>query len=129
MLPSNRQNNTEKEHQIDPSKEKATILKAHLVASFHATLEEALNVDLMLHVVDGSHPDASVHMRAVEETLAGLTNREADILVLNKVDRVEDPISLQVLREDREQEIVHLSARSGEGLDLLDRRRRPSGAG
>jgi len=96
-------------------------LPHHLVASFHATLEEALNVDLMLHVVDGSHPDASVHMRAVEETLAGLTHREADLLVLNKVDRVEDPISLQVLREGREQEIVHLSARSGEGLELLDR--------
>lgn len=96
-------------------------LPHHLVASFHATLEEALNVDLLLHVVDGSHPDASVHMRAVEETLAGLTNREADLLVLNKVDRVEDPISLQILREGREQEIVHLSARSGEGLDLFDR--------
>jgi len=96
-------------------------LPHHLVASFHATLEEALSVDLLLHVVDGSHPDASVHMHAVEKTLAGLTNREADLVVLNKIDRVDDPIRLQVLREGRQQEMIHLSARSGEGLDLLDR--------
>jgi GTP-binding protein HflX len=96
-------------------------LPHHLVASFHATLEEALSVDLLLHVVDGSHADASVQMAAVEETLGGLTNREADVVVLNKVDRVGDPISLQILREGRRQEIVHLSAHTGEGLDLLDR--------
>ncbi len=94
-------------------------LPHHLVASFHATLEEALSVDLLLHVVDGSHPDAAVQMRAVEETLAGLTSREADVIVLNKFDRVADPIGLQLLREGRQQPFVHLSALTGEGIERL----------
>jgi GTP-binding protein HflX len=95
-------------------------LPHHLVASFHATLEEALHVDLLLHVVDGSHADAKVQMRAVEETLAGLTHREADVLVLNKFDRVADPISLHLLREGRRQPCFHLSALTGEGIERLE---------
>jgi GTP-binding protein HflX len=96
-------------------------LPHHLVASFHATLEEALSVDLLVHVVDASHPDAHEQMVAVEKTLAGLTNREADLIVLNKLDLVADPLQLHLLREDRTQPFVHVSARSGEGLDRLDR--------
>ena len=95
-------------------------LPHHLVASFHATLEEALNVDLLLHVVDAAHPDAAVQMQAVEATLAGLTNREADVIVLNKLDLVDDPIGLHLLRGGRRQPFVHLSAATGEGLERLD---------
>jgi GTP-binding protein HflX len=95
-------------------------LPHHLVASFHATLEEALHVDLLLHVVDGSHADAAVQMRAVEETLAGLTRREADVIVLNKFDRVADPIALQLLREERTQPFFHVSALTGEGIARLE---------
>ena len=96
-------------------------LPHHLVASFHATLEEAVSVDLLLHIVDAAHPDARHQMEAVEHTLAGLTNREADILVLNKMDAVADPILLHLLREERRQEVVHCSALTGEGLDRLVR--------
>lgn len=96
-------------------------LPHHLVASFHATLEEALNVDLLVHVVDGSHPDASDQMAAVESTLAGLTSRRADLVVLNKMDRLEDPIALQRLRGEREMPFVNLSAHTGEGIDRLER--------
>ena len=96
-------------------------LPHHLVASFHATLEEALNVDLLVHVVDASHPDAADQMAAVDETIAQLTNRDTDLIILNKTDRVGDPIHLQLLREGRSQAFVHLSARTGEGLDRLDR--------
>jgi len=95
-------------------------LPHHLVASFHATLEEALNVDLLLHIVDAAHPDARHQMEAVEHTLAGLTNREADGIVLNKCDRVADPIDLHILRGDRPQPFVHVSAVTGEGLERLD---------
>jgi len=94
-------------------------LPHHLVASFHATLEEALHVDLLLHVVDASHPDAETQMRAVEETLARLTRRSADALVLNKVDLVPDPIRLHLLREPRGIEAVHVSALTGDGIELL----------
>ena len=95
-------------------------LPHHLVASFHATLEEALNVDMLLHVVDAAHPDAETHMAAVEGTLGQLTKREADLLVLNKVDLVEDPIRLHFLRGERDAEAVHVSAGTGVGLDRLE---------
>lgn len=95
-------------------------LPHHLVASFHATLEEALNVELLLHVVDAAHPDAAVQVRAVDETLAGLTSRKADVLVLNKIDRVEDRLTVQPLAHGRAEEVVFVSAHSGEGLDELE---------
>ncbi|MEW6072402.1 MAG: GTPase HflX [Planctomycetota bacterium] len=96
-------------------------LPHHLVASFHATLEEATSVDLLFHVVDASHPDARHQMAAVDETLARVTNRHADLLVLNKLDRVADPILLPLLREGRREEVVHISAQTGEGIDRLTR--------
>jgi GTP-binding protein HflX len=97
-------------------------LPHHLVASFHATLEEALNADVLLHVVDASHPQAAVQMTAVEEVLASITHKSRDVvLVFNKVDRIEDRISLQSLREGRRLESVSVSAVTGEGLDALDR--------
>jgi GTP-binding protein HflX len=97
-------------------------LPHHLIASFHATLEEALNVDVILHVVDAAHPDAASQMRAVEQAISGLTLREPDVLVLNKVDRVAEPLRLHLLREGRTQEVVHVSALTGEGLERLDQR-------
>jgi GTP-binding protein HflX len=96
-------------------------LPHHLVASFHATLEEALNVDLLIHVVDTSHPDAALQMDAVEDVLNKLSeHRPADVIVFNKIDQVEDPLRMHLLLGDRTQEVVHLSAVTGEGLDRLD---------
>lgn len=94
-------------------------LPHHLVASFHATLEEALSVDLIVHVIDASHPDAVTQMEAVESTLAKLTQRDADLLVMNKVDLLEDPVRLHLLLGDRTQPVVHLSAHTGEGIERL----------
>jgi GTPase len=93
-------------------------LPHHLVASFHATLEEAVSVDLMLHVVDASHPDAAVQIQAVREVLAGLTERGPELLVFNKIDRVEDPIRLHLLA-GVEEEVVPVSATTGEGVERL----------
>jgi GTP-binding protein HflX len=96
-------------------------LPHHLVASFHATLEETLNADLLLHVVDASHPDAADQIAAVDGVLEGLSHTtRAGILVLNKIDAVRDPIELQFLVRNRPERVVHVSARSGEGLDRLD---------
>jgi len=95
-------------------------LPHHLVASFHATLEEALNVDLLMHVVDASHPEAETQLSAVEDVLSDLSpHRGSDLLVLNKIDRVEDPLRLHLLLHGREQEAVYVSAARGEGLDRL----------
>ncbi|MBI4617713.1 MAG: GTPase HflX [Planctomycetes bacterium] len=93
-------------------------LPHHLIASFHATLSEAAHADLLLHVVDASHPQADRHVEAVEEVLArlGLSERPA-ILVLNKMDRVRDPLALTHLFGARES--VRVSARTGEGIEEL----------
>jgi GTP-binding protein HflX len=69
-------------------------LPHHLVASFRATLEEARGADVLLHIVDASHPDWEGQMRVVEKVLAelGLADRPV-ILVFNKMDAVADPAS------------------------------------
>ncbi len=67
-------------------------LPHHLVASFRATLEEAGEADLLLHVVDASHPEWEDHMRTVASVLAelGLDDRPT-LVVFNKLDIVESP--------------------------------------
>src|SRR5438045_7116717 len=70
-----------------------------LVASFKATLEEARQADLLLHVVDASSPEAEGQIRAVVEVLAELElDDHPTLLVLNKADRVPDRSYLHVLR-------------------------------
>jgi GTP-binding protein HflX len=66
-------------------------LPHHLVASFRATLEEARGADVLLHVVDASHPDWEGQMQVVEGVLAdlGLTDRPL-VPVFNKIDRLAD---------------------------------------
>jgi GTP-binding protein HflX len=96
-------------------------LPHHLVASFHATLEEALNADLLLHVVDASHPDAPDQMAAVDEVLGGLAHSSrTGVLVMNKIDLLRDPLDLQLLVRGRRERVVYVSAYTGEGLDRLD---------
>lgn len=94
-------------------------LPHHLIASFHATLQEALEADLLLHVVDGARPDSHVLISAVEEVLAqvGAADRPR-LLVVNKVDAVRDPAILARFGAAA----LHLSARSAKGLDELARR-------
>lgn len=97
-------------------------LPHHLVASFHATLEETVQADLLLHVVDAAHAEAQAQMAAVEKVLGELSRKvHAGLLVFNKIDRVKDPIALQFLRQGREQDAVYVSAVTGEGIDQLER--------
>ncbi len=91
-----------------------------LVASFKATLEEARQADLLLHVVDASSPEAEQQIQAVKDVLAelGLADHPT-ILVLNKADRVPDRSFLDVLRAHHRDSIA-ISAARGEGLDRLE---------
>jgi GTP-binding protein HflX len=67
-------------------------LPHHLVASFRATLEEAREADLLLHIVDAAHPDAEDQIAVVEEVLAELAMAEQPVrLVFNKMDMVANP--------------------------------------
>jgi GTP-binding protein HflX len=64
-------------------------LPHHLIASFRSTLEEAREADVLLHVVDASHPDREEQEEVVREVLAELELSEREqILVYNKVDRL-----------------------------------------
>lgn len=96
-------------------------LPHHLVASFHATLEEAVHADLLIHVVDASHPDAATQIAAVEDVLNGIAPSDRnELLVFNKVDAVGEPLDLQLLARELRHEIVHVSARRHDGLERLD---------
>jgi len=71
-------------------------LPHHLVASFRSTLEEATDADLLLHVVDVSHPDYEEQMRTTEQVLASLDlGDRPSLLVLNKTDKVADPADVE----------------------------------
>lgn len=96
-------------------------LPTQLVAAFKATLEELGEADLLLHVVDASHPRAPEHMAAVYGVLGelGLHDRPA-ITVLNKLDAIAAVDGF--VRQMESDGGVTVSARTGEGVDrLLDR--------
>jgi GTPase len=94
-------------------------LPHHLVASFRATLEEAIHADLLLHVVDASSPNALQQYQAVTEVLKeiGCENHNT-LILLNKIDAIEDRSLLQVLQH-KLPEAVAVSAKSGAGLPKL----------
>jgi GTPase len=93
-------------------------LPTQLVAAFKATLEELEDAQLLLHVVDASHPHAREHMSAVYHVLEelGLEDRPT-LTVMNKLDRLAEPSGL--VRETLAEGGVAVSARTGEGLDAL----------
>jgi GTP-binding protein HflX len=94
-------------------------LPHHLVESFHATLEEVVNADLLLHVVDASDPLALDQVAAVRDVLQSLgAGDKAELMVLNKVDKVDQPELLPFL-ERRFTRSVRISARTGEGIAEL----------
>ncbi len=94
-------------------------LPHNLVASFRSTLEEARHADLLLHVVDASHPAAERQIRTVNEVLdeIGIDGKSA-ILVLNKTDAIADHSYLDVLRAAHPC-TVSVSALNGTGLKEL----------
>lgn len=100
-------------------------LPHHLVASFKATLEEAHQAKLLLHVVDASSPALPENIEAVQKVLRDLDCAEkATILVLNKIDRAEDPVAAENLArrhlESQVQQTVAVSARTGQGIAELE---------
>jgi GTP-binding protein HflX len=69
-------------------------LPHHLVASFRATLEEVREADLLLHIIDASHPDWEGQLHVVERVLAELDLADRPILpVFNKIDAVPVPLA------------------------------------
>jgi GTP-binding protein HflX len=94
-------------------------LPHHLIASFKATLEEARQANLLLHVADASNPAALEQISAAYKVLSeiGLETKDT-ILVLNKVDRLPDRARVEGLLR-RYPNAVPISARAGTGVAQL----------
>jgi GTP-binding protein HflX len=94
-------------------------LPHHLIDSFKATLEETVEADLLVHVIDASHPQVEQQIEAVNEVLRDLGVHETPMIaVLNKMDLPEGRSRRKRL-EDLLGQGVAVSALTGEGIDHL----------
>jgi GTP-binding protein HflX len=94
-------------------------LPTTLVAAFRATLEEIVESDLLLHVVDITHPNARAHAEAVRATLDEIGVQGIPMVTaLNKIDSLPDPTSVLVDIDDFER-ATPISALTGEGIAPL----------
>lgn len=94
-------------------------LPTQLIAAFRATLEEITEADLLLHLVDITHPNAAEQWRAVQETLRDIGADDIPVITaLNKIDRMPDPeAATETLSAYAE--AVPISALTGHGIDAL----------
>ncbi|HLS44329.1 MAG TPA: GTPase HflX [Ornithinicoccus sp.] len=93
-------------------------LPHQLVEAFRSTLEEAADADLLLHVVDGSHPDPEGQIAAVHEVLAEVEAGDIkEIIAVNKADLADQDVLDRLQRAYPH--VVVVSARTGRGLDEL----------
>ncbi len=94
-------------------------LPTQLIAAFRATLEEINEADLLLHIVDITHPSAQSQWQSVQETLSILkANNIPTITVLNKIDKLPDPELAKEITKVY-QDAVAISAKSGTGVEDL----------
>ena len=96
-------------------------LPHQLVEAFRSTFEEVGDADVILHVVDGSHPDPAAQLRTVREVIAEVDAQGIpEIVVFNKADLLDD--SQRLVLHGLASDAVFVSARSGEGIEELRRR-------
>lgn len=95
-------------------------LPHHLIASFRATLEEAGEADLLLHVTDASHPEWEEHMATVEQVLVelGFADRP-QLVVFNKLDALEDPAAFAARARALWPDAIFTSTMRTDGLGPL----------
>ncbi|HOG57901.1 MAG TPA: GTPase HflX [Anaerolineaceae bacterium] len=94
-------------------------LPTQLAAAFRATLEEIAEADLLIHVVDVSHPNAAQQKKTVLETLIDIGAGDIPVLtVYNKVDLLSGE-ELEAARANHENQALFISARNGTGLEAL----------
>ena len=97
-------------------------LPHQLVESFKATLEEAVNADLLLHIIDVSNPEVMKQIESVNGVLSEIGCGEKPVLeVLNKVDAIKDLSQVEIL-QTLHPDAVTISAKTGLGLDVLGRK-------
>jgi GTP-binding protein HflX len=95
-------------------------LPHNLVASFKATLEEAVHADLLLHVLDVGHPHAQQQFDSVHQVLEEIgVKGKPELLLLNKIDTDEGEDNFPYWR-NLYHDAIPISARTGRGLDQLN---------
>ena len=96
-------------------------LPHQLVAAFKATLEEVAEANLLLHVVDVSHPEAEAQIAAVNIVLNALDATDIPtFMVFNKIDRLKTEDELKILQSQHPDALL-VSAQRGDGIaDLMD---------
>ncbi|MEU8085491.1 GTPase HflX [Micromonospora sp. NPDC049101] len=93
-------------------------LPHQIVEAFRSTLEEVAEADLVVHVVDGTHPDPEEQVRAVHAVLAEVSaERLPELLVVNKTDAADEDTLLRLKR--LWPDAIFVSAHSGRGIDGL----------
>ena len=93
-------------------------LPHQLVEAFKSTLEEVSESDLIVHVVDGSHPDPIEQLRAVRQVISEIGGGEImEIIAINKADIASPEVLMEILR--KESNAYAISARTGYGIDNL----------
>jgi GTPase len=94
-------------------------LPAHLVASFKSTLNEVRNSDIILHMIDLSHPYYEDHLKVVDETLKEFdSEHKKEIKVFNKVDSVSDKSIIEYVRHKYHGSVI-ISAQKGINISSL----------
>jgi len=94
-------------------------LPHRLIESFKSTLDEVRESDILMHVLDASHPSFHEHKDVVQRTLLELDVRDKPtLLVFNKVDAIEDPLDLLALKNEFP-DAAFVSALRGIGLKEL----------
>jgi len=95
-------------------------LPHQLIDAFKSTLEEVSGADLIVHVVDGSHPDPFEQIRAVREVITEIGGADIpEIIAINKVDAADPDVVMEILRKEKNS--FAFSARTGFGIDGLVR--------
>ena len=95
-------------------------LPHELIDAFKSTLEEVSGADLIVHVVDGSHPDPFEQIRAVREVITEIGGGEIpEIIAINKVDAADPDVVMEILRKEKNS--FAFSARTGFGIEGLVR--------
>lgn len=94
-------------------------LPHHLIEAFKATLEEVVESDLLIHVLDVSHPKVAEHNKSVIEVLVELgAQTKPMITALNKIDRMDDRVWVAKLKEDFINSVT-ISAKFKQNIDIL----------
>lgn len=94
-------------------------LPTELVAAFRATLEEISDADVLLHVVDITHQNASAQVKSVQETLVEIDAGDIPMITaLNKIDMLNDP-DTAISTLEKYPNTFPISAKTGLGIDTL----------